>query len=775
MSRSSRKSAQAVSLFPFLAVLICAMGTLIFLLIVTTQKIRKDAIAKVEVEIEAAPEVEPILIPEKPEPEVVETDTPEEPVEIDEPVVVDNDLDELISERMQQAALLQKQLDQQQALLSRRQHELSLLEGKLSSAPEEFRSQAEHIKQLKQSATKLRTSLEQKKVELASIKDQKGKDADTYHLLKMERRELKSKIDEKSAQLSQLQKRQNNAQGKFAIIPYDGRLGTTRRPILIECSANGIRFVPEDIVLTSDDVEGFTRAFNPLLAGTDALADYWMKQAIKTDSPTAQPYVLLLVRPDGAAAFYAARKFLSRLEHSYGYELIEEDWQLDLPAVDQQARNECQSAINLVLAHRSTVVDAYAETKRGANRGFVFRGRKSRVEEFPARPGYTPPDDIEEIRRDGFPGRFGNSGNEVAKRTTGQRPLRGNVPPNIFQSSDSVSNNQTYSGVRKPGGNGTGVNIGGQPDGRQPSNVVSIPSANRRLRQNELNSIFGNTGSHRPSNAGPTTAGTGQGGPPSRNPFERSNLADGTVTGQPSGRKGKTSGDSPGDGDSSTFPATVNRSTGDSGPGNEESGTTKPGTGSDSGAKSLAGNSGSQSGGTGTQSNTSANNGTSGSSPSSMQTGKSAGSPPVPSLVFGQQQKKQKAVKTFADESILNALPQKRTRTSIGFERDIQITITDQYVVVENMATVRLKQNKIDKPTAQKVVKAVVKHVSTWGQPPQGFYWIPAIKLENRSNVALDLQDLKKSLKKAGAYFVDEVRRPRRRQLTTSPSKTSRR
>ncbi len=768
MSRSSRKSAQAVSLFPFLAVLICAMGTLIFLLIVTTQKIRKDAIAKVEVKAEAAPEVEPVLVPDAPEPEVVEIEVPEKPIEIDEPAVVDNSLDELIIERRRQAAILQKQLDQQQALLSRRQRELSLLEGKLSSVPAEFRSQAEHIKQLKQSASQLQASLEQKKVELASIKDQKSKDVETYRLLKMEQGELKSKIDEKSAQLSQLQKRQNNAQGKFAIIPYDGRLGTTRRPILIECSARGIRFIPEDIVLTSDDVEGFTRAFNPLLAGTDALADYWMKQAVKTDSPQTHPYVLLLVRPDGAAAFYAARKFLSRLEHSYGYELIEESWELDLPAVDQQARSECQTAINQVLAQRSAVIDAYTETKLGANRGFVFRGRTNRVEEFPARPGYTPPDEEEESQQEGFPGRFGNI-DEGDERTTARHGRGSGDPSNVFQSPGSERNNQSYSGVRKPGGNRLGENVGSQPN-----QDASIPSVNGRLKRNELNSIFGNTGSNQRGNLGPIAPEAGQRGMYGRNPFESSG-SEGITTAQPSELNGPTPNGTPGDANSSLFPQTANRSGGDSVSKSDESVTGNSESNGNSKSESLAGNSSGQPGKSGTQSSTAANNGTSNSAPAGMQPTNNAGNPLVPSFVLGQQQKKQKSVKTFADESILNALQQKRTRTAIGFERDIQITISDQYIVVENLATVRLKQSTIDESTAQSVVKAVVKHVSTWGEPPQGFYWIPAIKLENRSNVAIDFQILKKSLKKAGAYFVDEVGTSRRRQLTTSPSTTRRR
>ena len=47
MSRQG-KEARSVSLFPFLAVLICAMGALIFLLVVTTRRIRHQAIMEVQ-------------------------------------------------------------------------------------------------------------------------------------------------------------------------------------------------------------------------------------------------------------------------------------------------------------------------------------------------------------------------------------------------------------------------------------------------------------------------------------------------------------------------------------------------------------------------------------------------------------------------------------------------------------------------------------------------------------------------------------------------------
>ena len=47
---SRRKTGNAVSLFPFLAVLVSAMGALILLLLVVTRKLHNDAVAKAKAE-----------------------------------------------------------------------------------------------------------------------------------------------------------------------------------------------------------------------------------------------------------------------------------------------------------------------------------------------------------------------------------------------------------------------------------------------------------------------------------------------------------------------------------------------------------------------------------------------------------------------------------------------------------------------------------------------------------------------------------------------------
>ncbi|MCA9109748.1 MAG: hypothetical protein KDA52_07360, partial [Planctomycetaceae bacterium] len=79
MSKRARQTEHTVSLFPFLAVLICAMGALILLLLVTTRRIRyQQAHANVQVLEEPAVEVKSTIISV---PQLLAPDPDDQPLE----------------------------------------------------------------------------------------------------------------------------------------------------------------------------------------------------------------------------------------------------------------------------------------------------------------------------------------------------------------------------------------------------------------------------------------------------------------------------------------------------------------------------------------------------------------------------------------------------------------------------------------------------------------------------------------------------------------------
>jgi hypothetical protein len=178
-------------------------------------------------------------------------------------------------------------------------------------------------------------------------------------------------IDELRRRLRLLNKQQASASSKFAFVAYDGHSGTTRRPIFIECTEKGLRFLPENVVVTPDDIKGSSRNSNPLLSGADSLLKYWKVKNRLSTEPESEPapYVLFLIRPDGCAAFYAAREMLANLKSPTGYELIDQDWQLSLPEPDPEAVAVCRRAIADAVAQASNEPDTEMVGSSGRSGG----------------------------------------------------------------------------------------------------------------------------------------------------------------------------------------------------------------------------------------------------------------------------------------------------------------------------------------------------------------------------------------------------------------------
>ncbi|RMG04127.1 MAG: hypothetical protein D6741_01450, partial [Planctomycetota bacterium] len=118
-----------------------------------------------------------------------------------------------------------------------------------------------------------------------------------------------------------------------AVIPFDGKYGTRRIPIYLECRADAVILQPEGIRFTVSDFSGPLGPGNPLDAALRAVREYLM-QSGRFDSSQGEPYPLLLVRPDGIASYYAARAAMTSWGSEFGYELIEADWELAFPAPD---------------------------------------------------------------------------------------------------------------------------------------------------------------------------------------------------------------------------------------------------------------------------------------------------------------------------------------------------------------------------------------------------------------------------------------------------------
>lgn len=120
----------------------------------------------------------------------------------------------------------------------------------------------------------------------------------------------------------------------YAVLPHKGPNGTWRRPIIIECRNGAATLQPHGPTFSLVEMSGLLGARSaPIVA---AVAKELIKaQATSTpDGAPAVPYIFFVVRPDGIRPYYEARGRLEPLGVAFGYELVEQDWEIDYPDLD---------------------------------------------------------------------------------------------------------------------------------------------------------------------------------------------------------------------------------------------------------------------------------------------------------------------------------------------------------------------------------------------------------------------------------------------------------
>ena len=274
MRRSATAHNPGVSLFPFLAVLICTMGVMMLLLVICNRP-------GVEGDDKAAGAT-----------------------------VAESDADAAKGVLSWRVAQLKSARDKTETDLADRRLRLSAVE--------------EHMGQLREEWNALR--LAAKDLELAE--HAKG---EAEHLTEAQLAQLRQQLEQAKGDLGKAVERRRTEAPSFAIVPYEGPNGTRRRPIYIECSRDRVTIQPEGVVLTIEDFEGPSGPGNPLATILRAMRDYLAAQGA-AGGAASEPYPLLLVRPDGIQLFYGARAAMESWASEFGYELIEQDRKLAYPA-----------------------------------------------------------------------------------------------------------------------------------------------------------------------------------------------------------------------------------------------------------------------------------------------------------------------------------------------------------------------------------------------------------------------------------------------------------
>ncbi len=371
MKKRRRPPSAAMSLFSYLDGLVCTMGALILLLLLTAHKIREQVLA------DHVPS--PIHAPEA---EVIEPLPPAGPSEDD------------LAKRQKQIARLEEEHRKNVAMFEAeteaRHAEWNKKLASLGNLTKQLASDVENSRQRVASTTVTARKLAD---DAASLTAQKSMSSELVGQIKQSEEDFKQLAEELLRQREESLKKLEAAKVHkalrnpvFEIVAQDSNSGTTRRPILIECTSDSVVFCSEGIRISAATLNEFTAAHNPLLAGTEALMTHWKQIDGPPQAGKPGPYVLMIVRPGGTVGFYVARSFLEKLGADFGYELVSANSEFKWPAADPQAVDVCQKAIDNVL-NGPRPQGGLAGSGMGGSGGRSGSGSTGRSEGSLGRPG----------------------------------------------------------------------------------------------------------------------------------------------------------------------------------------------------------------------------------------------------------------------------------------------------------------------------------------------------------------------------------------------------
>jgi hypothetical protein len=304
--------------FTFLDVLMCTMGSLLLLLVVFGVIAKKSTRARREGE-EARISLAALKAPNAP------------PAGVEAPVAAPTDASD--------PAALARQLERVRA-------EQETLERLRGQAAERRRDEAARIAHLEDHERRLEHDLGKLHVALQTLKSAEEKQSVDQVQAEAEARRLKELIRETEERLTEMRKA-GAGDKSYAIVPYKGASGTFRRPVFIECTADAVTIQPEGIRLTVEDFDGPLRSGNPLAAAVRAAHEELNGRAAAAgQTALPDPYPLLIVRPDGAAAYAAALDAIRSWDSDYGYEFVEADWKLKYPELDPRLAQVMAHAVD---------------------------------------------------------------------------------------------------------------------------------------------------------------------------------------------------------------------------------------------------------------------------------------------------------------------------------------------------------------------------------------------------------------------------------------------
>lgn len=321
MSRFRKTRNQpSVSLFPFLAVLICTLGVLIVMLVL--------AVKSAEVAQQENQATQDQAATEK----------------------IDEAKQRLALEQYRSEAIHEARTDVVARLADSRSNR-SYLQQDVSDATKDLEAASKHLQALKRSLA----DADKTKPQTTSQAEVKANQA------KIEK--LAAQIAAAQQALADQQKKsKEQGPSRFSLVPHRGSGGTFRRPIFLECLENEIRLQPLGITLSKQDFALPIRAGNPLDVALLTIQEHW--QQLDVAGEQGSPYPLLVVRPNGAETFVLARRAMKSWVDEFGYELVDADKELDFGTLDGVLASKVNKVIQQSIQRQIQLAQQIYERQR---------------------------------------------------------------------------------------------------------------------------------------------------------------------------------------------------------------------------------------------------------------------------------------------------------------------------------------------------------------------------------------------------------------------------
>ena len=393
MARRSQSAEATVSLFPFLAVLLCTMGalTMIFVAIAHEGADGPDepaSVAENEVDFDAETGLGDIAQYGT----VIDAEALEAQLNRNQLGTADraDDSDDAYERALiaTDAMTLEDVVGEKESIDWFVDEILAIRERTES----DFEEQRSRLAAAEASLARLRADLEVSKRKYETLAQENVAQGDETAVSLQDRiNVLDVDIEQLKTEIEELREKNKDAKRSYAIVPYQGKEGTFRRPIYIECTESGVYLQPEGVRFDERDFLVAKYPGNPFDSALRAASRHYLET---TGSKTAsgdsvEPYPLLIVRSGGSKYFYAAVEALASWGGVYGYEFVDDDQTLAYPEPDPTLKRLASEQADLSRARLAIQLEQALAAQRAMSRELAFnsRGRGGSGSDGGAYPG----------------------------------------------------------------------------------------------------------------------------------------------------------------------------------------------------------------------------------------------------------------------------------------------------------------------------------------------------------------------------------------------------